>query len=335
MPDRPRRAAPLAAAAALLLAAGCSAPPAAAPVEPAAVPTEPVADAPPWPAERAAPDLQAAIERAVAGFDGRAGVYVRHLPTGRTAAVDADALFPTASMIKVPILVGTMEAIERGALAWDHPLVFRDSLAYDDTGLFGLLRDGASVPVHRLVEEMLSASDNTSSLWLQGIVGGAEINRWLAREGFARTRVNSRVPGRRADWEAYGWGQTTPREMAELVRRIVDGEAVSPAADHEMHRALTRTFYDDEAVGELPPGVQVASKQGAVSDSRSEVLYVHAPGGPYVLCAITDGQADTSYEPTNAGFELLRAVSRAAWGALEPGRPWAPPPGAARYRLGE
>lgn len=281
--------------------------------------------------------LQAAVERAIDGFDGfdgTVGVYVRHLPTGRTAAVRADSLFPTASMVKVPILVAVFDRIERGALFYGDDLVFRDSLRYSEDDLFGELRDGATVPLHQAIELMLSASDNTASLWLQALAGGGEaINAWLAAHGFEGTRVNSRTPGRRPDWERYGWGQTTPREIAELVRRIVEGEAVSPAADEEMHRLLTRTFYDDEAVSALPPSVQAATKQGAVSQSRSEVVYVHAPSGPYVFSIITKDQGDQRYEPDNAGYELIRRLSRLFWQTFEPGSTWAPASGSERFRL--
>ena len=279
-------------------------------------------------------DLQAAVEAAVAGFAGVVGVYVRHLPTGRTASVHADSLFPTASMIKVPILVGTFDRIEQGALSYGGDITFRDSLRYSTDDLFGDLRDGAEVPLHQAVELMLSASDNTASLWLQALAGGGEaINAWLDAHGFEHTRVNSRTPGRHPDWERYGWGQTTPREMTELVRRIVEGEAVSLAADQEMHRLLTRTFYDDEAVSALPPSVQAATKQGAVSQSRSEVVYVHAPSGPYVFCIITKDQADTRYEPDNAGYELIRRLSRLFWNTFEPSSAWKPAPGSERFRL--
>ena len=249
----------------------------------ASAPPRTPASAPPWPEPRTDSALQQAIEAAVDGFEGRVGVYVRHLPTGREAALDADRLFPTASTIKVPILVATLDAVERGDLGWDQMLTFRDSLRYDDYGVIGLLHDSAQVAVHRLAETMLSASDNNASLWLQHLSGtGVRINEILEAQGYAHTRMNSRTPGRRPNWERYGWGQTTPREMARLFREIVDRDVdvVSPAADEEMHRALTRTFYDDEMVGAIPPSVQVASKQGAVSDSRSEVAYVHAPGGP-------------------------------------------------------
>ncbi|MEM6327592.1 MAG: serine hydrolase [Bacteroidota bacterium] len=294
--------------------------------------------APPWAQSRADASLQQDVEAAVAGFDGRVGVYIRHLPTGREAAIDADSLFPTASTIKVPILVGTLDAVERGDLGWDEMLTFRDSLRYDDYGVIGLLQDSARVAVHRLAEEMLSSSDNNASLWLQALSGGGvRINEILAAQGYVGTRMNSRTPGRRGDWELYGWGQTTPREMARLVCEIVDRDVdvISPAADEEMHRALTRTFYDDEMVSAVPPSVQVASKQGAVSDSRSEVAYVHAPSGPYVIAVFTDSQADKSWEPTNAGWALIREIAEIAWGAFEPASAWQPAPGGDRFRLGE
>ena len=57
--------------------------------------------------------LQSRLEQAVAGFHGDVGVYVRNLRTGQVVAIRADELFPTASMIKVPILLATFEAMDK------------------------------------------------------------------------------------------------------------------------------------------------------------------------------------------------------------------------------
>ncbi len=84
-----------------------------------------------------------------------------------------------------------------------------------------------------------------------------------------KTRVNSRTPGREANRSRYGWGQTTPREMARLLVMIREEKAVSPAASQEMYRHLTRSYWTGEALSVLPPWVQVASKVGAVDRSRS------------------------------------------------------------------
>ncbi len=271
--------------------------------------------------------LQRALDSAVEGFGGTVGVYVRHLGTGETAAVHADTLFPTASMVKVPIMVGVFEAIEAGRLRYDQPLLYRTSMLYEGEDIVGLFRDSVSIPLSEVQMLSITTSDNTASLWLQGLVGGEAINAAMARLGLANTRVNSRTPGREADRGRFGWGQTTPREMATLLTRIREGRAVTPGADEEMYRILTRIYWNDEALSSLPPWVQVASKQGAVNRSRSEVLLVNAPHGDYVVCIITKNQADESWTPENEGYRLLRRVSSLAWQHFEPDARWTPPSG--------
>ena len=289
------------------------------------------------PADTTAPrvvdaSLQAKLERLVEGFQGDVGIYVRHLPSGRTAMIQPDTLFPTASLVKVPILIKMFDAIERGDLDYHQTLIYRDSLLYPGEDLIGSLRDSAEVALSKVAMLMITTSDNTGSLWLQHLVGtGTAINDWLAAHGYAHTRVNSRTPGREAAREVYGWGQTTPREMADLLVRIREGRAVSPAASEEMYRMLTRIYWNDEALSQLPPTVQVASKQGAVSRSRSEVALVNAPHGDYVFSVITKNQEDTSWEVDNEGYVLLRDVSRLLWQHFEPDSDWRPAPGMERY----
>jgi beta-lactamase class A len=278
------------------------------------------------------PRLHAVLDSLVQGFDGTVGIYVRHLSTGRYAALNADTLFPTASMIKVPILIKTFDAIEQGQLGYHQELVYRDSLLYPGEDLLGAFADSARIALSKAVMLMITTSDNTASLWLQYLCGtGTAINDWLATNGFTHTRVNSRTPGREANRAVYGWGQTTPREMAELLVMIREGGAVSPAASEEMYRALTRIYWNDEALSQLPPAVQAASKQGAVNRSRSEVVLVNAPHGDYVFCVITKNQQDESWTHENAGFVLLRQVSRALWHYFEPDSPWQPAPGGEKY----
>ena len=119
--------------------------------------------------------------------------------------------------------------------------------------------------------------------------------------------------------------------MAELVVRIRDGKAVSPAASAQMYRHLTRIHWNGEALSAIPPWVQAASKQGAVDRSRSETVLVNAPSGDYVFAVITKQQVDTSYTSNNQGYVLLRKVSALLWRTFEPKQPWIPPTGVERF----
>ncbi len=284
------------------------------------------------PPDRPDPALQAKLEQLIDGFRGRVGIYVRQLSSGASAEINASELFPTASMIKVPILVATFDAIERGELDFFQELVYTDSLLYAGEDILGSFADSATIPLAQVLLLMITTSDNTAALWAQHLSGtGVKINEWLAAHGFEGTRMNSRTPDRRDDWEIYGWGQTTPREMAELLVMIREGRAVSPAADQAMYRHLTRVYWTSTALSQIPPWVQAASKQGAVDESRSEVVLVNAPSGDYVFCVITKDQEDHSWAHENEGFELLRRVSAALWEYFEPEHPWKPAPGAERY----
>ncbi len=276
------------------------------------------------------------LDQLVQPFRGDVGIYVRHLPTGKSAAINADTLFPTASLIKVPILLKVFDLIEKGELVYDQKLVYRDSLLYEGVDLLGSFKDGEEILLKKVVMLMITMSDNTASLWLQHLAGtGTAINEWLDRHGYRDTRVNSRTEGRRADWEHYGWGQTTPREMAELLVMIRQGRAVSPAASEEMYRVLTRIYWNGEALSQIPPTVQAASKQGAVNQSRSEVALVNAPHGDYVFCVVTKNQEDASWEHDNEGYVLLRDVSRILWNHFEPGFGWEPAPGRQKFESPE
>lgn len=264
------------------------------------------------------------IETAIEGFHGDVGVYVRHIKTNRTVEIKADTVFPTASMVKVPILCGVFDKLNQGELQYDKILTYRDSLHYDD-GTVGSLRDSAQIPLPYVLLLMEALSDNTGSLWMQALAGGGKtINEWMAAQGFENTRVNSRTPGRQDAQKTYGWGQTSPREMAELVAMIRAGKVISPDVSERMYRLLGRQFWDGDALSQIPPTIQVIAKNGAVNQSKSEVVLVHAPHGDYVFCITTKNQTDERWKPDNEGRVLLRTISRLIWTHYEPKDDWKP-----------
>ena len=258
--------------------------------------------------------LQTRVQALLQGFHGDAGVYVHDLKKNKTIAIHADSIFPTASMIKIPILIGIMHQIKDSALHYHQQLLYRDSLLYPGVDLLGSFKDSEHVELSKVLMLMLSMSDNTASLWLQSLAGGGQrINAYMDSLGMQVTRVNSRTPGREMAQQQYGWGQTTPREMATLMEMIAKGEIINKAVSDNMLRLLSRNYWDEEAVSQVPAGVFVASKNGAVDESRSEVLYVNGKHCRYVFCICTNNIKDTSWEQGNEAWSLIRNVSKLLW----------------------
>lgn len=258
--------------------------------------------------------LQSSIQSLLQGFHGEAGVYVHDLNTNKIVAIHADSTFPTASMIKIPILIGIMHKLQDSELNYHQELLYRDSLLYPGVDLLGSFKDSQQVELSKVMMLMLSMSDNTASLWLQSLAGGGQrINSYLDSLGMKVTHVNSRTPGRENNQQQYGWGQTTPREMATLMEMIVKGQIISKAVSDRMLRLLSRNYWDEEGVSQVPAGVFIASKNGAVDSSRSEVMYVNGKHCRYILCICTNNNKDTSWEENNEAWNLIRNISKLLW----------------------
>jgi beta-lactamase class A len=178
----------------------------------------------------------------------------------------------------------------------------------------------------KVIMLMLTTSDNTASLWLQSLAGkGIRINEILDSLGFKATRVNSRTPGRENNRTLYGWGQTTPFEMGTIIERIYRNEIFSQQACERMMRCLGRNYLDEnEAISQIPPYIEVFSKNGCVDAVRSEVLLVNAPNNPYVFCIFTKNNKDTSWAHANEAWVMARKVSAMLWNYFEPKDNWVP-----------
>jgi beta-lactamase class A len=263
--------------------------------------------------------LEARLKLLTDSFHGTAGVYARNLRTGREATINADTIFPTASIVKIPILIGIFDKIAQGAYTLHQPLIYHDSLAKKGSGLLQFYRDSSETDLKTIITLMITHSDNSAAVWCEKLAGGGPtINAWLEAHDFRDTRVNARTPGREHNREVFGWGQTTPREMARLVTMIRNEEAVNPAASQTMYRMMTQVYWNEYALSQLPPWVQAASKQGMVDDSRSEVVLVNAPHGDYVFYVATKNNTDKRWVPDNEAWQLARKVSALLWSYYEP-----------------
>ena len=269
--------------------------------------------------------LEQKLKELTASFKGDVGVYVKNLKSGKEAAINADTIFPTASIVKVPILAKIFDKIEKGELSYKDSLVYTEDRVYGGTGLMQFYKDSTKTDLRTLIALMISYSDNVTSLWNQELAGGGEaVNELMAEIGLEHTRVNSRTEGRDKDWEKYGWGQTTPREMAYILEKIRKRELISAAGSDEMYRLLGNSFYQEYALSQVPPYVQSAAKQGMVNKSRSELFMVNAPSGDYVCYIATKNNEDDSWDDDNEAWQLQRKISALLWNYFEPESDWEP-----------
>ena len=265
-------------------------------------------------AQKTDKSLEKKINALISTFNGEIGIYVKDLQKNNIVSINADTIFPTASIVKIPILIGIMNKIHNKELDYHQKLTWFDTLNYDPgEDIVAYLKPETKIELSKVMMLMMTISDNTGSLWLQHIAGtGTRINQLMDQLWYSKTRVNSRTHGRESDRSVYGWGQTSPAEMARIVEDIVNGKIISPEACDKMLRIMGRQYWDEEGLSSIPPNVYVASKNGAVNASRSEVMYVKGPH-PYIFSIFTKNNKDTGWEHDNEAWVLTRKLSKIIW----------------------
>ena len=82
-----------------------------------------------------ADELATRIQPLIDDFAGEAAVMVKNLKTGETFAYQANVPFPTASMIKFPIMIAAYDAAEKNGLSLDETVTLREEDKVPGSGI--------------------------------------------------------------------------------------------------------------------------------------------------------------------------------------------------------
>ncbi len=251
------------------------------------------------PAQRAilASKLQRDLDRIAAEAPGVMGISVVDLTSGERFGVHDTLTFPTASTIKVPILIALHAQAERGRLDLAERAVLRGADRTAGSGILQALGDGTSaLSLGDLATLMIVISDNTATNMLIDRVGMETVNATIRSLGLVKTTLRRKMI-RPAEMARGEENVSTPREAAMLMARIARCELpVTRARCDEIRRLLEadKPVSDDQAPG-LPPGVRVAWKAGDLAGGRAGWGIVGLPGRPYVFVAMLNyGGADSA-----------------------------------------
>jgi beta-lactamase class A len=279
--------------------------------------------------EKQMADQHARIEAEVKAFRGRMGVAAIDLLSGETIAIDADARYPTASTIKIAVMLEAWQQATDRRLSMETAIPLKDGDKVGGAGVLRDLRAGLALTVADLVHLMIGLSDNTATNMLIERLGTARVNAGLDSYGLHNTRLfRPTFRDGRADVlpeleREYGLGMTTPLEMARLMALIAEGKAVDPRASDAMLATLRRQQDRAMIPRELPAGdgIQIGNKTGADEEKhagrdglkrhvRADAAIVTGPNLRYVVAIYARQIEDTRWGIENDAVVVGSRVSR-------------------------
>jgi beta-lactamase class A len=248
---------------------------------------------------------------------GKVAIAVKHLGTDETYFLNADEPMPTASLIKVAVMVETYYQAQEGKVNLTDKVTLHDADKVPGSGILtDHFSDGATFSLRDAVRLMIAVSDNTATNLVLDHTGIREVNRRMEALGLPNTKINAKSfrgsttsvdPART---KRFGLGSTTAREMVALLEMIQAGDIVSPEARLVMLNHLKKCDDKDRFTRLVPPGTVVAHKTGSVNDARTDAGIIYLPSGPVVVCVLTAENQDRSWRPENAGNVLCARVAK-------------------------
>lgn len=263
--------------------------------------------------------LRHTLEGIAQAHHGVLGYYVSNLDTGEQLVLRADETFPTASLIKVPILVTLYDLVEQKQLSLDDPLTVLRIDQVPGSGVLQLMHPGMSLSVHDAASLMIVLSDNTATNLLLDRIAIRRVWTKMEALGLPHTKVHSKTYLRLTSVAMdssvkYGLGVSTPREMGRLFELLAHGKAVNPAADSAMLDILANNA-DAELMQRSVSGMTVPHKTGATDSVRTECALFRLQSR-VVACGFTKQNADIRWVVDNEAQVSLGKIGQAvvaAW----------------------
>ena len=252
--------------------------------------------------------MEESIRAVVKDTDAVVGVAVLDLTDQRAFYLNADAIYPTASTIKIAVLAELYRQHERGSGAKLGDLYTVN--AKDGVGTEGILQ-AMSAGVSRITNRdlallMVSLSDNSATNVLIDRVGIDNVNAWLSQLGLQQTRLRRRMLDVKAAQEGRE-NTATPRELVTMLRAIHDGRVFGKATTEDFLKMLS-TEKSSYIPRLLPAGLMIANKPGNLDAVRNDAGIIFVPGRPFAIAVMTTFATD--------GLEAEESIGRithAAW----------------------
>jgi len=268
------------------------------------------------------------IQRLEREYGGHLGVMAKNLRTGEVFGYNASERFPTASLIKLPIMVTYYHMVHEGRLDPKSTVTLTAADKKTGSGVLERLTDGATITLQDAVNLMITLSDNTATNLVLDRMGTshaerlAQVNDLMVRLGLKNTRLLNRL----GTWDTkqrtpeairYGIGVSTPEDMVILAEALYKKEVIDAASSEAMIDVLKGQFYEDMIPRLLPASecktFAVAHKSGFVAETKTDAGLVLSDKLDMAIGIFIDKQSDHLERINNAGVLLGADVSRAIW----------------------
>ena len=273
-------------------------------------------------------DLEQAMRAIGARYSGTWTAAVTDLTTGEHFGIDEGNVMPTASLIKVPVLIALYTAAAEGRFALSDRTTYEEKHKCGGSGVLQYMTPGVTaMSIRDAASLMLMISDNAATNMCIDLVGMERVNEIMAGLGFPKTQIFQWLGGRAAGLDARKMNVSTAGDICALMTMLGRHEAVSHDASEDMLRILRRCQGRAELSHLLPWNEMnmmadprdnwVAEKGGAfINGIRTGGALFHSTKGSFAMSVFGEGMLAGRSDHESEGNHLLWEMGKAGWDHL-------------------
>jgi beta-lactamase class A len=256
--------------------------------------------------------LQHNLESQSEKSKGIIGIAVKDLVSNELLEINADEVFPAASIIKISVIIEFFRRVELKEIDPFSILLYGTKMRTNGSGVLkSLTEEKASMPLIDYVTLMTIISDNSATNILVDLLGIENINKNLELIGLKITRLNRKM----MDMEAFRRGIdniTTPREMLNLLEELFNPKILSKFVCEETIKMLKKPkegLIQGVIRNSIKESIPVADKSGWVSGVLGDVGIVYLPEYPYIIALFVKHIPATDIHWYKANIELTNVTN--------------------------
>lgn len=234
-------------------------------------------------------------------------IYVWEYEQGQYVDINADSLYPAASIIKIPVLVRMFKSIEANQFTIYDEMKMTEQYRSSGSGNLQYSQAGRSYTMDYLAKIMIQDSDNTSTNMIMAKVGGMEdINAGLRDWGLSKTYVRTWLP------DLKGTNKTTASEMAKILYNLDNPGFLNINSREYIIDYMSHVKNDRLIQAGLGEGALFVHKTGDIGTMLGDAGIVYAPNGKKYIVVILAKRPHNAYQ----GKEFIVKSSQMIYKAI-------------------
>ncbi|MBF0215918.1 MAG: serine hydrolase [Candidatus Omnitrophica bacterium] len=230
--------------------------------------------------------LKRSLGEEIGSFNGECGVVVRDLYKGWELSHNSDAPFPSASMVKIPIMASCLVAAAQGKIKLDAAVKLNKKDKFGGSGLLKKMAPGSEFTLDELMGRMIYDSDNTATNMITTALGQGYINDSFKALGLPNTNFSRRV----ADYAMRDKGvenYTTAADIAGILEKMYRRELVNAKVSDKGLMIMKLQRVNDRIPKYLPVDISVAHKTGLEKGVCHDAGIIFTEKGDLLVSVLT------------------------------------------------